>query len=269
MKRTLFAVTLMLLVTAATLAAHDLFLKPARFFVAPGSEVRVRALNGTFSRSEGSVARDRIREITVVSPDGTRPLDTAVWDVGRDTSSVVVRTGREGTYVVGLSVRPRMIALGPKDFNAYLESDGVPDVLESRRRNGELGDSARERYSKHVKAVLQVGRERSDGYATILGYPAELVPLENPYALKPGGQLTVRALVDGSPVANQLVLTGGRTAAGGRIAPKGVRTDADGRARIAIATRGQWYVKFIHMVPVQGDSANYESKWATLTFEVR
>lgn len=269
MKRTLLAVTLMLLGSAAALAAHDLFLKPARFIVAPGSQVRVRALNGTFSRSEGGVARDRIREITLVSPDSTTPLDTAVWEVGGDTSSVVVRTGRAGTYVVGLSVRPRMIALGPKDFNAYLESDGVPDVLESRRRNGQLGDSARERYSKHVKTMLQVGRQRSEGYATVLGYPAELVPLENPYALKPGGRLTVRALVDGSPVSNQFVLAGGRTATGGRIATKSARTDADGQARIAITTRGQWYVKFIHMMPVRDDSANYESKWATLTFEVR
>lgn len=269
MKKTLAAVTLMLLVTAATLAAHDLFLKPARFFVTPGTDVRVRALNGTFSRSEGSVARNRIREITVVGPHGRTSLDTSVWEVGGDTSSVIVRTGRAGTYIVGLSVLPRLIALAPKDFNAYLESDGVPDILESRRRSGELGDSTRERYSKHVKALLQVGSERSDGYATVLGYPAELVPLENPYALKAGGQLAVRALVDGSPAANQLVVAGGRTPGGGRIAQKSVRTDAEGRARIAITTRGQWYVKFIHMVPVQGDSANYESKWATLTFEVR
>lgn len=269
MKKTLAAVTLMLLATAVTLAAHDLFLKPARFFVAPGSDVRVRALNGTFSRSEGSVARSRIREIAVVSPDGRTSLDTAVWEVGGDTSSVIVRTGSAGTYVVGLSVLPRMIALGPEDFNAYLQSDGVPDILESRRHGGQLGDSARERYSKHVKAVLQVGSDRSDGYATVLGYPAELVPLENPYALKPGGQLTVRALVDGSPVANQFVVAGGRTPGGGRIAQRSVRSDAEGRARIAVTKRGQWYVKFIHMVPVQGDSANYESKWATLTFEVR
>ena len=29
------------------------------------------------------------------------------------------------------------------------------------------------------------------------------------------------------------------------------------------------YIKFIHMVAVRGDSVNYESKWATLTFQVR
>ena len=44
---------------------------------------------------------------------------------------------------------------------------------------------------------------------------------------------------------------------------------AQGVARFVIRTPGKWYVKFINMVPVSGDSVNYESKWATLTFQVR
>jgi hypothetical protein len=38
---------------------------------------------------------------------------------------------------------------------------------------------------------------------------------------------------------------------------------------VTIGSPGYWYIKFIHMVPVTGDSVNYESKWATLTFQVR
>jgi len=36
-----------------------------------------------------------------------------------------------------------------------------------------------------------------------------------------------------------------------------------------IRTPGKWYIKFVHTVPVQGDSVNYESTWTTLTFQVR
>jgi hypothetical protein len=32
---------------------------------------------------------------------------------------------------------------------------------------------------------------------------------------------------------------------------------------------GRWYVKFIHMVRVTEPGLDYESKWATLTFETR
>jgi uncharacterized GH25 family protein len=83
-----------------------------------------------------------------------------------------------------------------------------------------------------------------------------------------GDTLAVRCLVDGRPIAQQLVIAGGERDAT-RIPEARVRTAADGVARFVIRTPGKWYIKFIHMVPVSGDSVNYESKWATLTFQVR
>ena len=152
---------------------------------------------------------------------------------------------------------------------AKLADDGVVDVLEARRKGGELAKPSHERYSKHVKTLMQVGELRTREFDTVLGYPAELVPLENPYDVKSRGSLRVRALVDGATVANQLIVAGGRTVTGARLPVQNVRSDADGIARVRIAGPGYWYVKFIHMVPVTGDSVNYESKWATLTFQVR
>ena len=189
MGRPLAMAGLLLLVVTGALAAHDLFLKPDNFFVAPGGTVTVRVLNGTFSKSENAVARDRLRDISLVTPDGVTHPDTSAWDDRSDTTTSVlhVRVGASGTYVIGASVRPRELKLEAKDFNAYLASDGVPDVLETRRRNDELGAPARERYSKHVKALVQIGDRRTEGYATALGYPAELIPLDNPYGLKSGG----------------------------------------------------------------------------------
>lgn len=273
---------LILLFTAAALQAHDLFLRLESFFVTPQSTARVRVLNGTFSSSENAVARNRLGDISVVGPAGRTRLDTALWQATGDTSRLSVPIGEPGTYVIAASTLPREITLDAKDFNAYLAEDGIPDVLAARRRDGELGAKATERYSKHVKAVLQAGSLRSGSFDEILGYPAELVPLNNPYQSRAGGWLRVRAMVDGKAVANQLVVAGGRPSRGGRLAERRVRTDADGIARIRITDRGQWYVKFIHMVRLAGDGASspsgtappspaldYESKWATLTFEIR
>jgi hypothetical protein len=39
--------------------------------------------------------------------------------------------------------------------------------------------------------------------------------------------------------------------------------------RFPLSRPGKWYIKFIRMVRARGDSIDYESKWATLTFEVR
>jgi uncharacterized GH25 family protein len=259
----------LVLVATGVAAAHDMFVKPARFFVEENAEVLVRVLNGTFSKSENSIARPRVRDISVVGPAGRQQLDTAEWTAAGDTSTFRVRTGTTGTYVIGASTRANVIPLEAKDFNLYLRDDGIPDVLEARRKAGELEKPARERYAKHVKALIQVGQARSDHFSTELGYPAELVPLDNPYALARGRTVRVRTLVDGAPAANQFVLYGGRTPNGGRIAQRSARSDSAGVARIPLRGAGVWYIKFINMTRTPADTVDYESKWATLTFQVR
>jgi hypothetical protein len=259
----------LLLVVAGVAAAHDLFLKPERYFVAENASVLVRVLNGTFSRSENSIARPRVLDVSVVSHGGRARLDTTAWSVAGDTSTFRVQTGAAGTYLLGASTRPNVIPLTGKEFNEYLEVDGVPDVLAARRLAGELGTGARERYHKHVKAVLQVGATRTEHFQSELRYPAEIVPLENPYAVQRGGVLRVRTLVEGAPVANQFVLYGGRTATGRRIVQRSTRSDSNGIARIPLRVNGTWYVKFIHMTRLQNDTVDYESKWASLTFQIR
>ena len=268
MKRLVFGLVLVI-AGVSTLDAHDLFLKPFSFFVSAQSDARVRVLNGTFEKSENSITRNRLRDLSVVGPNGVTHPDTSSWSDTGDTSVLVFRTGAAGTYVVGASTLPRALRMDAKAFNEYLASDGVTDMLESRRRSNELAKPSHERYSKHVKTLLQVGDARTPGFDTALGYPAELVPLDNPYATKVGGTLRVRALVDGRSVANQLVIAGGRTPSGARLPVISVRSQPDGVARISIGAPGYWYVKFIHMVPVTGDTVNYESKWATLTFQMR
>lgn len=260
-----------LLLGAVTLAfAHDLFAKPVRYFVGPREDVVVRVLSGTFTRSENAIARVRVADVSIVSPAGRQSLDTSAWSARGDTSSFRFRTTGAGTYIVGASIRPAVIALKAAEFNQYLRDDGIPDVLVARRRDGELQRGVRERYHKHVKAFVQAGTMRSDNYAVALGYPAEIIPLANPYTLAEGDQLRVRAMVDGRPVPNQVVLYGGRRLNGGRIPERGIRTDSAGIARFRVPSRGTWYVKFIHMTRLRQDrDADYESKWATITFEVR
>jgi uncharacterized GH25 family protein len=264
MKRRLWIAVLLLVSITGALVAHDLFLKPESYFIAPGSRLLVRVLNGTFTTSDGAVAKDRLRDISLVTPTGPTRLDTTAWTARGDTSTLTVGTKESGTYVLGVSVHPRELKLTAKEFNEYLAHDGIPDVLEARRKAGELDRPARERYSKHVKTLVQVGDRRSEQYQSVLGYPAELIPLANPYTLKSAGMLRVRALVDGEPVPNQLVV------AGNHKGQRSMRTDSSGVARVRIGSRGAWFVKFIHMQRAVGDTAvDYVSKWATLTFGVR
>jgi len=185
-------------------------------------------------------------------------------------------TGDPGTYLLGVSTRPRPIELTGEQFDDYLAHDGILDVLERRRETGRAGTAAREVYAKHVKAVVQVGEARSETWRAVLGYPAEIVPERNPYALVVGDTLPVRVLVEGEPVQDQLVYAAWESwtppaeAGPGEREPIALRTDADGVARVPLREPGRWYVRFIHMERTEDDpEVDYVSKWATLTFEVR
>ncbi|MBI2403355.1 MAG: DUF4198 domain-containing protein [Gemmatimonadetes bacterium] len=256
------------LLATSALLAHDLFLKLDTYFVQPNATVRIPVLNGTFAKSEAPVNPNRLADISLVSPAGRARLTPTAWSTDSTRSWLTIQTGVPGTYRAGASVRPNRIELTGAQFNDYLKEDGILDLLEERTRKGELEKPARERYSKHVKAVFQVGDARTGNFGTVLGYPAEIVPLENPYTLPVGGELSVRCLVDGKPVANQIVLWGG-DGPSGPIAQRSSRTGSDGALRVKLDAAGRWYVKFVHMVPLAEPDFDYESQWATLTLEVR
>lgn len=276
-KRTPF-VLLLLALTAPLLYGHDLFVKLDTYFVGANSTAVIPILNGTFQVSQNSITRDRVPDISVVSPTGRERVDTTAWLAEGDTTFLTITTGNAGTYVVGASTNPRDLGLAAADFNEYLAHDGIPDVLAARERDNELDKDVWERYSKHVKAVFRVGEpkrwwqfwrdEEGTEYQTVLGYPAEIVPLVNPYELEVGGEIEVRCLVDGSPTANQYVMIGGQ--AGDEVFEvRGSRTDDDGAVTFTLDAPGRYYLEFINMVPSPVEDIDYESKWATLTFELR
>jgi len=259
--------------------AHDLFLKLDRYSLPAETKVSIALLNGTFDRSDNVITRDRMSDVRIVGPsagddgDVVRP-DAADWrDVG-DTSILDFETGGAGTYVIGVSTKSRVIELSAEDFNAYLEHDGVLDVLERRRSNGRLDASARERYSKHVKAIYRVGDAATDAWKSVFGYPVEIVPLADPTALAAGDTLRVRILRSGKPLAGQLVYASHEghhehDEAGGHVEAVRTRTDESGIATIEVGTSGVWYVRLIHMREVDEPDIDYESNWATLTFAAR
>lgn len=248
-----------------------MFWRLTSYFVAPNSALVMPVLNGTFSKSENAIEWKRVADLSVIAPSGRAKMDSATWRTVGDTSRLAYTTGASGTYVAGLSTKPTEFQLDAKAFNDYLKDDGIPDILALRTRNGTLNKPAKERYSKHIKTIFQVGDTRTDAWKTPMGYPAELMPLENPYTLRVGSTLTVRCLVDGKPVANQLVMIGGRAGATGdrRLPASSLRSDANGEVKVPLTAAGRWYVKFIHMAPVSDGRVDYESKWATLTLELR
>ncbi len=265
MKRVLLLTGLSLL-----FSAHELFLKTDSYYLKPNSSSELYLFNGTFDESENVISRDRITKAKIIGPEyNSNPDKSAYYDNG-DVTYLRFKSGREGTYVAGISTLPNMIKLTAEEFKEYLEHEGLADMIAEREKKGTAHLSANEKYSKHVKALLQVGDKPTQHFATELGYPIEFIPLNNPYDLQEGDQISFRLLSKGSPLSNQVVHYSFRSETQNTTAEENsTRTDNNGVLTINLSDAGKWYVATIHMVESEEEGIDYESNWATLTFEIK
>lgn len=262
-----------------------MFLKLDRYFLKPNAKVTVQLFNGTFDRSENVIDRDRMSDVSVVAKGIRNNPESNDWFEQDNITYLNFETAEASTTVLGVSTFPRIIEMPGIDFNDYLKHDGVLDMLDERRKKDLLSFPAKERYSKHVKTIVQVGDSKSEDWKVNLGYPIEFIPLQNPYETKVGDSLSFNLLLRNKPLVNQLVYFGnenypmththdGNTHTHKKneedraLLPTQIRTDENGILRIPIDREGIWYLKTIHMVNLDESNLTHESNWATLTFAI-
>lgn len=265
MKRTLILISCFIL-----LSSHELFLKSDSYFLNTNEESELSLFNGTFDQSENTITRDRIINAKIIGPEyNFVPNEEDYYD-NDNITYLKFRAGTEGTYVAGVSILPKIIVLSAEDFNEYLQHEELIDVLNNRKKKEITNLSAREKYSKHVKAIFQVSGKRTNHFDTVLGYPIEFIPINNPYTLGKGDKLSLRLLKEGKPLTNQMVHYSSRSNAESHsTVEKSTRTDENGTLTIELDQVGIWYVATINMAEAEEENIDYISNWATLTFELR
>ncbi|HMP31631.1 MAG TPA: DUF4198 domain-containing protein, partial [Saprospiraceae bacterium] len=188
-----------LILTLVILSSHDMFLKLDTYFLKPNDFATIKLFNGTFDNSDNVITRDRMFDVSLIGGGQRKAVDTAQWSEKDNTTFLHFTSGNSGTWVAGVSIKPRTLAMKAQDFNHYLDHDGVNNALET---------DAVEEYSKHVKVIFQVGGKVTEDYKSILGYPLEFVPMQNPYTLHSGQTLPIQLLWQGKALTNQLVYLG-------------------------------------------------------------
>ncbi len=274
LKKTLASV-LPFIICTGVLSAHDTFLKFESYHLKPQSQVSVSLMNGTIEESENSVSVDRFRDVRIVGPaEQIQRPNNSKWQLTDKLSKLAFVTGAPGTYVAGVSIKPRNLKMSADAFDQYLQHSGVADVFKERQTNKSSKKEVVEKYSKHVKAIFQVGENHSDSYEQAFDYPIEIIPLQNPGSLRLGDRMSVKINIRGKPVSNQLVYASylghhKHDEADQHIEAVQTRTNNRGEADIKIVQKGLWYIRLIHMVASNETGIDYESNWATLTFEIK
>ncbi len=252
---------------SASLSAHDLYLLPDDFVVKPGSKIRVAFHNGdSFPESEVAPKPDRLKDARLRSGTSTSPV-TGLKIMGTRTVGdldVPVR----GTLLLSVHTEPTFIELAADKFAAYLKEEGLTTVIDWRTKHGETRKPGRERYSKFAKSLVLSGGA-DDFYKQPLGFPIEIIPDSNPYQLHAGDSLPIRVLFRGKPMAG-LQMEAAWAGKGKKKTTVIGLTDAEGRIRVPLADAGLWRLHSLMMERcADPGAADWESFWASLTFEVR
>jgi Domain of unknown function (DUF4198) len=233
---------------AVSAAAHDFWIEAESFRPGAGSLVGIHLKVGEHFAGE-EVARDprRIERFALVTASGETPV-----------TSGLVRVTEPGILVY--RSRGNFIELPAEKFEQFVEEEGLQWLRAERRRLGESDAPWRESFSRCAKALL--------GTSPVVTKPAglrlELIPQTNPAV---GKSLPVRLEFEGRPVRGALVVAMNAEDPSKRIER---RTDARGRVELPLARAGMWLVKSVHVVRAPaGGEADWESLWASLTFDVR
>lgn len=256
---------LLLTVPSWPAMAHDFWLQPRSFQVAPGVPLPVTI----------EVGHGGDRERWAVKPE--RVLLLASWSArGRADQRATLRTegpadlvpsfAAAGVHVLALQTNHALSNLPAARFNDYAKLEGLTPILASRAAAGKSGTPGREIYSRRCKALVRVGDvAAADARATTpVGLSLEIVPERDPYALGNDRMLPIRVLDEGRPLAGATIKL---TSLDFDAKPLATRlTDANGRANFRVPPTGNWLLNVVWSKPTSDARGDFDTTFSSLTF---
>jgi uncharacterized GH25 family protein len=259
--RFLAPLALVLLLEVPSAAGHEFWIEPQQFRAAPGAKVPVRLYVGQYFKGNSMpFLSDTFERFYYADARGTENIRAVLGDDPAATLTVRL-PGR--LWIVLRSAYFDLTYDKPGEFDAFLAKEGI-DHLVPREQRGTL--PIKETYSRCAKSLLIVGKPPSvSAPDRAFGLPLELVAESDPYADR-SAEFKVRLLYRGAALPGALVTAFHKAVPDRRLE---ARTDASGRARLALDREGIWLLNAVHLLPAPKKSgAQWETMWASLTFEI-
>ena len=263
-KFTLLPVLLLALALTTSALAHDTWLIPDQFNLAPKSTVTLDMTSGMeFPKLDVGPKPERVESATCRLAGKT--FDITNKAATPHSLQFKAELADAGVATFWVKLPPRSIELKPEEVKEYLDEVDAPEAL--RKQWAEMKEQRwRESYSKHQKTFARVGDPTSDrSWAEPVGTFLEIVPEKDPTMLKAGDDFPVRVLKEGKPFAGFSL----NAVSAGQ--PKGEtrKTDSDGRVTFRVGIAGRWLLRGTDIRKSKQPETDWESDFATLTFEVK
>ena len=199
--KTFFQRTLAVLSLVALPAlAHDTWIMPVDFLLAPGQPVAARMSAGEGLKPDAPPRRERLVSVDLVDAVGRKTNTT--WSARDKHVDLAFPAPAAGVSCMAVTTMDREIEIKPDVVDAYLaEIHPGPQVLQAWATQRAKGQVWKERYAKDAKTYLRTG-DGAAGWPQLqaLGQTLEIVPAQDPTRLKKGGTLAVELRHNGRPL---------------------------------------------------------------------
>jgi uncharacterized GH25 family protein len=243
--------------------AHETWLLPESFSTPSGRPVTTDLTSGMrFPAPDHAIQPDRVAHARFRLGGQEAPLtDSKRLDHSLRFQGTIPRDGLAAVWV---QLHPKVIELTDEKVAEYLDEIGATAELRKAWGARKGREGWQETYTKHAKTFVSVGDGAADSsWKEPLGLALEIVPLENPCALRKGRDLPVQLLRSGKPCAHApigMIVEGEKD----RVFKT---TGADGRAVFRPGRAGKVLLFAVDLRRDKTDS-RWESDFTTLTLRV-
>lgn len=251
---------LTVLLRAPAASAHEFWIEPGQFRPDAGAKVPLRLYVGQYFKGNSlPFLTDSFERFYYADARGTENIRGVLGD---DPAATLAIRAPGRIWIVFHSTPYDLTYDKPGEFDAFLLKEGIDHLVPSAQR-GKL--PVKEVYSRGAKSLLVAGAASGPAPDRAFGLPLEIIAESDPSAGR-SAAFTVRLLHHGAALRGALVTAFHKAVPDMRLE---ARTDASGRARLALDRPGVWLLNAVHLLPAAKKSgAQWETLWASLTFEI-
>lgn len=263
---------LSVLLTALTVAcstapakAHEFWLSPDDYTLAPEDVMQVRLRVGTEMKGAAlPYLPNDIARFEVIQGDGVRPVEGRMGD----NPALSMPAEVDGlAIVVHETMDSRLTYTDFAVFQRFVTHKDFRTALADHAARGLPETGFRETYRRHAKSLVAVGSGAGSDRA--VGLKIEIVALANPYTDDLSDGMPFLVLLNGAPRADTQVELF-QTAPDGTVTTTLHRTDAEGQVIVPVLPGMEYLVDNVDLRALENEDPVagpvWHSDWASLTF---
>ena len=260
MNHFLAKLTVVLLFSSISLtsSAHELWLEPEAFITQPNSKLNAHIKVGQkFNGDKFPYLRSETKSLKLFLEQKSITLKPRDGDYPAIQSPLK----ESGLHILSYESVPEKVDYKNFEvFKSFLQDEGLWKRW-SKENPDFINSDIKETYTRYAKSLIQVGAKSGEDFNT--GLLFELIALNNPY--KNTNEVEVLLLYDGKPNPNSQITTFHKNRNQTEITK--TKTDSSGKATISIKNTGLFLLSSVYFKKSDIKNADWQSLWASLTFQ--